>query len=74
MSALNLASVWFPVAGTKEHEVEPARLPLREARRVVVKVGTAVVSNSDGTLALSRMGALVEQVSCWYIMRARATT
>jgi glutamate 5-kinase len=35
---------------------------LRNARRVVVKVGTAVVSNSDGTLALSRLGALVEQL------------
>ena len=43
-------------------DVPAERLPLGHARRVVVKVGTAVVSNSDGTLALSRMGALVEQL------------
>eukprot|EP00961_Rhodomonas_salina_P147307 1982361-Rhodomonas_salina.2 len=35
---------------------------LKNAERVVIKVGTAVVSNSNGTLALSRMGALVEQI------------
>ena len=42
--------------------VPPERQPLLNARRVVVKVGTAVVSNPDGSLALSRMGALVEQL------------
>ncbi len=31
-----------------------------ESRRIVVKVGTAVVSRSDGRLALGRLGALVE--------------
>ena len=35
---------------------------LDKSRRVVVKVGTAVVANSDGTMALSRMGALVESL------------
>ena len=35
---------------------------LLACKRVVIKVGTAVVSNADGTLALSRLGALVEQV------------
>eukprot|EP00961_Rhodomonas_salina_P148696 2001750-Rhodomonas_salina.4 len=45
-----------------DHNVEDERLPLTNAKRVVVKVGTAVVSNPDGTLALSRLGALVEQV------------
>ena len=36
--------------------------PSRRVRRVVVKVGTAVVSRPDGGLALGRMGALVEQI------------
>jgi glutamate 5-kinase len=36
------------------------RLPV--ARRVVVKVGTAVVARPDGGLALGRVGALVEQL------------
>jgi hypothetical protein len=45
-----------------DSDVPPERLALSNARRVVVKVGTAVVSNPDGTLALSRLGALVEQV------------
>merc|ERR1719203_1248164 len=35
---------------------------LANARRVVVKCGTSVVSNDDGTLALARIGALVEQI------------
>eukprot|EP00281_Chroomonas_sp_CCMP1168_P022227 CAMPEP_0206234790 /NCGR_PEP_ID=MMETSP0047_2-20121206/12782_1 /ASSEMBLY_ACC=CAM_ASM_000192 /TAXON_ID=195065 /ORGANISM="Chroomonas mesostigmatica_cf, Strain CCMP1168" /LENGTH=421 /DNA_ID=CAMNT_0053658907 /DNA_START=17 /DNA_END=1282 /DNA_ORIENTATION=+ len=38
------------------------REALKDCSRLVVKVGTAVVSNSDGSLALSRMGALVEQL------------
>lgn len=39
-----------------------ARERLRAARRVVVKVGTAVVARPDGHLALGRMGAIVEQL------------
>ena len=58
----------FPVGSARawlsdlNEDVPAERLPLSNARRVVVKVGTAVVSNPDGTLALSRLGALVEQV------------
>lgn len=44
---------------TGQHE---ARARVGSARRVVVKVGTAVVARSDGRLALGRMGALVEQL------------
>lgn len=59
----------FPVGSARawlsDSDVPPERLALSNARRVVVKVGTAVVSNPDGTLALSRLGALVEQV-CSY--------
>jgi glutamate 5-kinase len=43
-------------------EASPTRRALTEARRVVVKVGTAVVARDDGRLALGRMGALVEQL------------
>jgi delta-1-pyrroline-5-carboxylate synthetase len=34
-----------------------------EARRVVVKAGTSVVTNEDGRPSLVRLGALVEQIS-----------
>ncbi len=34
-----------------------------QASRIVLKVGTAVVSNGDGSPSLSRIGALVEQCS-----------
>jgi len=43
-------------------DVDDDRQKLKNAKRVVVKVGTAVVANSDGTMALSRMGALVESL------------
>lgn len=39
-----------------------SRARLRNARRVVVKVGTAVVAQRDGRLALGRMGTLVEHL------------
>jgi len=35
---------------------------MKDAKRVVVKVGTAVVTRNDGKLALGRLGALCEQV------------
>ncbi|KAH9736158.1 Delta-1-pyrroline-5-carboxylate synthase A [Citrus sinensis] len=35
---------------------------LKNVKRVVVKVGTAVVTRSDGRLALGRLGALLEQL------------
>ena len=38
------------------------RAPLAAARRVVIKVGTGVVTRPDGGLALGRVGALVEQL------------
>lgn len=38
------------------------RTALRDARRVVIKVGTAVVSRDDGGVALGRLGALVERI------------
>lgn len=42
--------------------MDSSRQGLRDARRVVVKVGTAVVAREDGGMALGRLGALVEQI------------
>ena len=41
----------------------PSRTVLRTARRVVVKAGTSVLTNDDGSVSLTRMGAIVEQIS-----------
>ncbi|KAK9823878.1 hypothetical protein WJX72_006131 [[Myrmecia] bisecta] len=42
---------------------DPSREQVRNARRVVIKVGTAVVTRSaDHRLSLGRLGALVEQI------------
>ena len=48
----------------KEDMNEPrSRAALRMARRVVVKAGTSVVANADGSPSLRRLGAIVEQIS-----------
>ena len=39
------------------------REALKKARRVVVKAGTSVVANEDGRPSLTRLGAIVEQIS-----------
>ncbi|KAK9812009.1 hypothetical protein WJX73_008318 [Symbiochloris irregularis] len=51
-------------AGADDSQVADAtRIPVKNARRVVVKVGTAVVTRgTDSRLALGRLGALVEQL------------
>nr|GEV04619.1 delta-1-pyrroline-5-carboxylate synthase-like [Tanacetum cinerariifolium] len=41
--------------------VDPSRGFLKDVRRIVIKVGTAVVTRDDGRLALGRLGALCEQ-------------
>lgn len=44
--------------------LEPkSRSALRMARRVVVKAGTSVVANDDGSPSLTRLGAIVEQIA-----------
>ncbi|RZC93583.1 hypothetical protein C5167_007624 [Papaver somniferum] len=41
--------------------MDPTRAFVKDVKRVVVKVGTAVVTRADGRLALGRLGALCEQ-------------
>ncbi|CAK8574966.1 unnamed protein product [Lathyrus sativus] len=42
--------------------MDPSRIFVNKVKRLVVKVGTAVVTRSDGRLALGRLGALCEQL------------
>ncbi|XAR66236.1 Glutamate-5-semialdehyde dehydrogenase [Bertholletia excelsa] len=42
--------------------VHSTRVFVKDVKRVIVKVGTAVVSRADGRLALGRLGALCEQI------------
>ncbi|QHO38760.1 Delta-1-pyrroline-5-carboxylate synthase [Arachis hypogaea] len=42
--------------------LDPSRAFLKDVKRLIVKVGTAVVTRSDGRLALGRLGALCEQL------------
>ena len=47
----------------QEDTAAAARRALRFSRRVVIKVGTPVITHMDGNIALSRIGALVEQIA-----------
>ncbi|XP_043693692.1 delta-1-pyrroline-5-carboxylate synthase-like [Telopea speciosissima] len=42
--------------------MDPARVFVKDVKRIIVKVGTAVVTRGDGRLALGRLGALCEQI------------
>ncbi|XP_024369145.1 delta-1-pyrroline-5-carboxylate synthase 1 [Physcomitrium patens] len=42
--------------------MDRSRIFIRDAKRVVIKIGTAVVTRHDGRLALGRLGAICEQV------------
>ncbi|KAM1020062.1 hypothetical protein ACFX13_042110 [Malus domestica] len=43
-------------------EVDHSRAFLKDVKRLVIKVGTAVVTRNDGRIALGRLGALCEQL------------
>ncbi|CAH9062284.1 unnamed protein product [Cuscuta europaea] len=42
--------------------MDSTRVFVKDVKRIVVKVGTSVVTRSDGRLALGRLGALCEQI------------
>ncbi|KAL6519441.1 Delta-1-pyrroline-5-carboxylate synthase [Orobanche gracilis] len=42
--------------------MDPSRIFVKHVKRVVFKVGTAVVTRSDGRLAVGRVGAIFEQL------------
>lgn len=42
--------------------MDPSRVFVKDVKRVIVKVGTAVVTRSDGRMALGRLGSLCEQL------------
>lgn len=42
--------------------IDPTRTFIKKVKRLVIKVGTAVVTRGDGRLALGRLGALCEQL------------
>ncbi|XP_038709392.1 delta-1-pyrroline-5-carboxylate synthase-like [Tripterygium wilfordii] len=42
--------------------MDPSRAFVKNVKRLIIKVGTAVVTRSDGRLALGRLGSLCEQV------------
>lgn len=49
---------------TKDEMNEPrSRQALRMAHRIVIKAGTSVVANEDGSPSLRRLGAIVEQIA-----------
>ncbi|KAK4270367.1 hypothetical protein QN277_023409 [Acacia crassicarpa] len=52
----------YPSDSTDFSKVDPSRAFVKKVRRLIVKVGTAVVTRSDGRLALGRLGALCEQL------------
>ncbi|CAJ1970938.1 unnamed protein product [Sphenostylis stenocarpa] len=45
-----------------EGAVDPSRSFMKNVKRVIIKVGTAVVTRNDGRLAVGRLGALCEQI------------
>uniref|UniRef100_A0A2P2MB82 Delta-1-pyrroline-5-carboxylate synthase n=1 Tax=Rhizophora mucronata TaxID=61149 RepID=A0A2P2MB82_RHIMU len=42
--------------------MDSSRASLKDVRRLIIKVGTAVVTRGDGRLALGRLGSLCEQI------------
>ncbi|KAM1353056.1 hypothetical protein TB2_032282 [Malus domestica] len=51
-----------PLGKQTMDSVDPTRAFVKNVKRIVVKVGTAVVTRGDGRLALGRLGALCEQL------------
>lgn len=56
-----LHSCWYQCS-TMERAVDPSRRFMKDVKRVIIKVGTAVVTREEGRLAVGRLGALCEQI------------
>ncbi|KAK6122093.1 hypothetical protein DH2020_044169 [Rehmannia glutinosa] len=63
---VNKEAIDFIRSGERENlameAVDSTRAFVRDVKRVVIKVGTAVVTRAGGRLALGRLGALCEQI------------
>lgn len=53
----------FTPANPTDPAEPKSRAALRLARRVLIKAGTSVVANDDGSPSLTRLGAIVEQIA-----------
>eukprot|EP00303_Exanthemachrysis_gayraliae_P001544 CAMPEP_0206001650 /NCGR_PEP_ID=MMETSP1464-20131121/2244_1 /ASSEMBLY_ACC=CAM_ASM_001124 /TAXON_ID=119497 /ORGANISM="Exanthemachrysis gayraliae, Strain RCC1523" /LENGTH=312 /DNA_ID=CAMNT_0053374971 /DNA_START=70 /DNA_END=1008 /DNA_ORIENTATION=- len=60
MSAPN-ATMHRVASGRSLGEIEERR-HLKYARRIVIKVGTPVITNADGAIAIARISSIVEQI------------
>jgi delta-1-pyrroline-5-carboxylate synthetase len=45
-----------------ENNADPCRDFVKDVKRIIIKVGTAVVTRQDGRLAVGKLGALCEQI------------
>ncbi|KAG2685887.1 hypothetical protein I3760_10G147200 [Carya illinoinensis] len=52
----------FDISRSLVDSMDPTREFVKNVKRLIVKVGTAVVTRADGRLALGRLGALCEQL------------
>ncbi|KAF1881869.1 hypothetical protein Lal_00038511 [Lupinus albus] len=43
-------------------KLDPSRAFLKDVKRIIIKVGTAVVTRQDGRLSVGKLGALCEQI------------
>lgn len=63
MSTTTSTTSSMRISGPEDLLEPSSRAALRVARRVVIKAGTSVVANSDGSPSLTRLGAIVEQIA-----------
>jgi hypothetical protein len=66
ISNIKMASSMISTSTTPTNDIEQeprSRAALRMSRRVLIKAGTSVVANDDGSPSLTRLGAIVEQIA-----------